>query len=238
MATLSSSQGFLEGNVALDEFNRHSFVINQMLNKVQTSTLVKVVAVTNNGGVSPVGYVDVVPMVAQIDNAGNPTEHVTIHNLPYFRLQGGSNAIILDPQIGDIGIAVFASRDITQVKKTKKASSPTTRRKFSYADGLYIGGVLNGTPNQYVQFNASGITITSTTAVTLNAPTVTINAPLITLNASTKVRVTSPIFEVTGTIKDLCDSTGSTMSAMRTAYNSHTHSDPQGGSVGAPSNSM
>lgn len=56
--------------------------------------------------------------------------------------------------------------------------------------------------------------------------------------AGTKLRVVSPLLEVTGEIKDRCDSGGRTMSGMRSIYNAHTHSDPQGGSVGTPSGAM
>ena len=33
-----------------------------------------------------------------------------IHNVPYMRIQGGANGIILDPAIGDIGIATVCDR--------------------------------------------------------------------------------------------------------------------------------
>lgn len=56
--------------------------------------------------------------------------------------------------------------------------------------------------------------------------------------AGTKLRVVSPLLECTGEIKDRCDSDGRTMSGMRSIYNAHTHSDPQGGSVGTPSGTM
>jgi hypothetical protein len=42
--------------------------------------------------------------------------------VPYFRVQGGADAIIIDPKVGDLGIAVFCSRDITGVKRSKEAS--------------------------------------------------------------------------------------------------------------------
>lgn len=50
-----------------------------------------------------------------------------------------------------------------------------------------------------------------------------VTAPLVTIVASTKVRMVTPLLEVTGEIKDKCDSSGKTMAGMRTTYNSHTH---------------
>lgn len=152
------------------QFNAQAFLVAQMIGRVNTATPVKVVAVTNAGDVSPAGFVDVQPLINQIDGAGNSKPHGVLHQLPYFRLQGGANAVILDPQVGDIGIAVFADCDISGVTKAKKQVNPGSERRFDMADGLYIGGVLNGTPVQYLQFTASGINIVSPTKVTITAP--------------------------------------------------------------------
>lgn len=175
MATSDINAGAMTPEAQWGNYNQLAFVISQFINRVQTTTLVRVESVTNDGGVSPVGYVDVTPLVNQVDGNGIPTPHVTIYNVPYMRVQGGTNAVILDPQKGDIGICSFASRDISKVKKTKTQANPGSARKFSYADGLYIGGVLNGAPTQYVQFSDAGVTITSPTKVTVTAPTVQIN---------------------------------------------------------------
>jgi len=165
---------------------------------MQTATLVRIESCTNAGGLSPVGYVDVTPLVNQLDGQGNPTPHVTIYNVPYFRLQGGTNGIIIDPQKGDIGVAVFASRDISQVKSTKKQGNPGSHRQYSFADGMYLGGMLNGTPTQYIQFSTAGIRIHSPTRVKIDAPDVLIEAQTVEINASTSTTVTTPTFTVNG----------------------------------------
>lgn len=54
-------------------------------------------------------------------------------------------------------------------------------------------------------------------------PIIIKNAPTVTIKAATKVRMETPLLEVTGEIKDKCDSTGKTMQSMRTSYNTHTH---------------
>lgn len=54
-------------------------------------------------------------------------------------------------------------------------------------------------------------------------PLVIQNVPTATVKAATKVRFETPLLEVTGQIKDLSDSTGKTMAAMRSTYNGHTH---------------
>ena len=146
------------------------------------------------------------PLVNQVDGAGNPTEHVTVYGLPYVRIQGGTNAVIIDPKVGDIGVAVFASRDISTVKNAKKQSNPGSYRRFNMADGLYIGGVLNGSPTNYVQFdNGGNINIVSTGKLTFSAT----NA---TLDTSGNLHVQGDV--VTGTGISL---------------NNHVHTGVQGG---------
>jgi len=61
----------------------------------------------------------------------------------------------------------------------------------------------------------------------------------ITFTNATKARFEMDI-EATGEIKDKCDSSGLTMSAMRVAYNSHTHKEngSGGGTTDAPAQKM
>jgi hypothetical protein len=144
------------------DYNQINFIIQQALLKMQTATIVKVVACSNDGDISPVGTVDVIPLVNQIDGNNNAYPHGTIFGIPYMRIQGGTNAIILDPQPGDLGVCVFASRDISSIKSTKEAAPPASKRKFNYSDGIYLGGLLNVTPVNYIQFNGNDLTIKST----------------------------------------------------------------------------
>ena len=147
-----------------------NFIIKNSLAEIQTMTLVKVVSVSNQGGVTPVGFVDVQPLVHMLTGDGKTVECGRVNRVPYFRLQGGANAIILDPQVGDIGMCGFCSRDISSVKNNKKASAPQSLRRFDFADGLYFGGFLNGAPLQYIQFSDGGITVHSPTKIELSAP--------------------------------------------------------------------
>lgn len=159
-------------------YNILTFLVQQMLAKVNTCAVVSVVACTNDGGVSPVGTVDVQPLVNQMTGARVAVPHGTIYKLPYSRLQGGTNAVIIDPKPGDIGIVVFSQRDITSVKAKKGRANPNSFRMFNWSDGIYIGGILNGTPVQYVRFTDSGITLVSPDTITLQAPTVAVEGNL------------------------------------------------------------
>ena len=207
-------QGAETGFSSNGRFNEMDFVIRQVLGMTATATLVQIKAVSNAGGVSPVGFVDVVPMVHMVDGEDKSTPHGTIYDVPYFRLQGGANAIILDPQVGDIGIALFSSHDISSVMANTAPSPPSTRRRFSMADALYVGGVLNGTPTQFIRFSAAGVEI--------KAPTVTVTGNL----------------EVTGSIHTPGTITGdTTVIGGGKNLKTHTHGGVQtgGGTTGQPS---
>ena len=155
-----------------------NFLIQQALARVETCTIAKVMACTNTGGIAPAGFVDVQPMINQTNGDGTMTPHGTVHRLPYSRLQGGKNAFIIDPQPGDIGVVVFASRDTNSVKNTRGQANPGSRRRHDMADGIYVGSILNGAPEQYIGYSDSGIAITSPTKITISAPEVAINGQL------------------------------------------------------------
>lgn len=144
-------------------FNVLDFMVRQTLGQAATATLVRVEAIDGD-------TVDVLPLVAQLDGAGQPVPHGTVYGLPFVRLQGGAYAVIIHPVVGDIGVAVFASHDISSVKASRGPANPGSRRRFDMADGVYLGGVLNGTPTQFVRLSPDGVEITSTVKVTVTAP--------------------------------------------------------------------
>jgi phage baseplate assembly protein gpV len=212
------------------------FFISKIMHQLNTVTLVQVKSVTNAGGISAVGTVSVVPLVQAVMADGTLRTHQALNNVPYFRIQGGANAVILDPQVGDIGLCAFASRDISSVKKSKTISAPGSLRTYDWADGLYLGGFLNGIPTQYIAFAAGGITVVSPTKVVIQAPEVDVNA-------STKVVVISPDIELQGTVAVTGSLTASGTLTGTTnvvgggkSLNSHTHSGVTTGSgnTGAP----
>ncbi|MEI7296590.1 Gp138 family membrane-puncturing spike protein [Paraburkholderia tropica] len=199
---MSSNQGYVGQqpiNAGGSDYNAQTFMVWSILAKVRTMTLVKIVNVTNSGGISPVGFVDIQPLVNQWDGAGNAEPHGVIYSCPYFRLQGGTNAIIIDPVIGDIGWAGFADRDISSVIANKAQSNPGSRRMFDMADAVYFGGMLNGTPTQYVAFSSSGISIVSPTQISMAAPSIVLQATeTIGLTAGTEITNSAPAIEMDG----------------------------------------
>jgi hypothetical protein len=196
------TQGFQSATSDRSLFNANTFLILQILNRISTATLVRVEAVSNAGEVALVGTVNVKPLVDQVDGSGNTTPHGIIYGLPYFRVQGGTDAVILDPKVGDIGAAIFFDRDVSAVLGTMASAPPGSGRRFDMADGFYLGGNLNGDPQQYLQFNTSGVTITSASDVNINAPgTTTITTQTANITASSGATITTPTLTVDGNMQ-------------------------------------
>lgn len=191
--TDKGTTGFREAATSGTQYTAMAFLIAQQLAKVRIATIVRVLAVSNAGGVEPVGSVDVQPLVQQTDGDGNITALPPVYGVPYVRVQGGTNAVILDPQVGDLGIALFGDRDLSAVVATKDVAAPGSNRRNSLADALYIGGLLNGTPVQYVRFSAEGIDLVSPTKVRIQAPS-------IQADAGTQFMVTSPDIQLHGAV--------------------------------------
>ncbi|WP_257829162.1 Gp138 family membrane-puncturing spike protein [Burkholderia glumae] len=241
--------GLADANSPAGDFNAQSFLIWQILRQISGARLVKVMSVTSAGDVAPVGFVDVQPLVNQLDGSDQAVPHGTIYHLPFFRLQGGANAVIIDPQVGDIGVAVIEDRDISSAKENRGFANPGSKRIFDMADGLYIGGFLNGAPQQIVQFNAAGITISSPTQIRLAAPTIVIQATqTVGITAGQEITNSAPIVEVDGQMTQGEGPLGGNASmqgplfvqqdvtAAGTSLHSHTHPgvQPGDGNTGAP----
>jgi len=155
-------------------FNALSFFLAQALGRVNVATLVKVIAVHISDRTGPVGTVDVQPLVDMADGAGQAQPHTTVFGIPYFRLQGGSVAFILDPKEGDLGFCMFADRDISKVKASGDHAPAGSDRRFDYADGLYLGGWNNAdpAPTAYVILDSASADIVHPTAINLQAPSI------------------------------------------------------------------
>lgn len=160
---------FIQPNTDASNFNEMAFVFQQLMGAIVTSTLVKVVAVTPGEDLK-IGTVDVQPCVNQVDSTQTGTPHGTIYKLPYSRVQAGDVAVIVDPQVGDIGWAGFCHRDISTVKNTMAVANPGSRRRYDWADGVYLFGVLpQKAPTTYIRLTDSGITIVSTSVINVTA---------------------------------------------------------------------
>ena len=221
-------------------YNELVFQINAIMKGVNTCMPVQVTAV-KAGGLGPVGFVDVQVMVTQLTGNNTVVANPSIQNVPYFRVQGGKNAVIIDPQVGDIGVACFCQRDISSVKKVRAVAPPGSHRMFSFSDAVYFGGTLNGTPEQYIKFDGSGIAVYSPTKITCTAPE-------ILMEAENSITMDAPVVEITGSIGQTgekgtgakftggIENTGGTTSSNGIVVETHLHPgvEPGGSNTGTP----
>lgn len=151
-------------NTQSSEYNGLSFIIQQAIRQqVNTCIVVKVTAVKD-------GYVDVLPLVTQIDGNGEAVQPTTLYHLPFMRYHGGVCAVILNPVVGDIGLAVFAQKDCSNVVKgTTEPQQPASFRENTMANGFYIGGFLNQAPTCSIELKQDGsIVLTAPNNVIVN----------------------------------------------------------------------
>jgi hypothetical protein len=174
MADKNTVQGLQNINTASSDYNALSFIIQQAIRgQVNTAIICKVVGVS-------AGYVDVLPLVTQIDGFGEAVQPTTLYKLPYMRYHGGICAVKLDPVVGDIGLAVFAQKDCSSVTQgTTEPQKPASFRENTMGNGFYIGGFLNQEPSCYVELKQSGeVVINAPAGLTINN-NVTVNGDVV-----------------------------------------------------------
>lgn len=153
--------GYAAGN---SEYNAMQFMIKQAIRgQVNTCVICKVVAVDGD-------YVDVLPLVTEISGLGEAVEPTTLFHLPFMRYHAGIAAVILNPVPGDLGLAVFSTRDNSGVTKgTTTPKPPASFRGNTMANGFYIGGFLNQTPSTFIEITQGGqVNITAPSGVNIS----------------------------------------------------------------------
>ena len=162
-------KGQKKPNTAGSEYNALQFMIQQaMRGQIHTAIPVRVQAVSGL-------FVDVLPLVSSVDGYGESVEPTTLFHLPVFRYQAGVAAVIVNPVVGDIGLAVFAQADSSKVTTgTSTPQPPGSFRRFSQADGFYIGGFHNKVPTVYIEITQEGkVNIVAPTSVNITSPKMT-----------------------------------------------------------------
>ena len=216
------------------DFTVIAFIVRQMIAQMDTMKPVQVVAVHPGSGSPPVaGTVDVQLLVSLLDGSGNAVQQGVVYGVPYFRLQGGPWAVILDPAVKDYGFVVCSDRDISNVTAAaaKNNSSlqvnPGSYRKYSVSDGIYVGGCFNQVPAGYVWLKADG--------------TWTLNDKLGNVlqgdaNGITATPISGKPFKVAGNLQVTGTITSGEGGGDQVSLQTHTHSGVQtgGGTSGPP----
>lgn len=196
------SKGFQELNTSFNLTNALDFFTDQKLKSIFTCDVVKVINVDEK-------TVDIQPLVYQVNGDNEIMKQEPIYGVPYCRQQAGMNGIILKPQVGDLGVVVYARRDISSVISSGGENVPDTRRFLSENDAIYLCSIASimSQPTRFIEFTESGISITPNTKLTINGDV-----------------------EVTGTVTAQ-DCISGTISGK-----THTHGNVQNGSdsTGAP----
>lgn len=227
---MSNLKGNRENSTGSTPFNILEFFVKNLIKAtVNTALPVKVMTVYP-GGTGKAGYVDVQPLIQSYDGFGNAIPSQTIFKLPYSRVQGGVAALIIDPVVGDIGLAVFAQQDCTNLGVSPQ--KPLTKRCFSMADGFYIGGFLNQEPSIYLELTQENVANLicpqelniKSSAVKIEADSVEIDAPITKINGNISAGgALGGKAEFNGKVEVTQDVTAGGVSLK-----SHTHTCPDG----------
>lgn len=246
---MSEIKGQQDFTTDASQYNATDFQIQQALRKINTAEPVRVVSV-QPGAVGPVGMVSVQPVVNLVTGAGDGMEQSELFQLPYLRIQGGENAVIVDPKPGDMGLAVYAMRDTEGVKANRdgKAANPGSARMYSKGDGFYLGGFLNGQPKRYVMVDDTGITlddgqggklelkggkltITAPAGIESTSPTEVHNTPALTMGGDGAVATMNADMQINGTVTSTGDQVAGSISQM---HHTHTGVETGSGNTGEP----
>jgi len=160
---------------------RSELLIRSLLLDVRIAVPVKVVAVHPGTGTPPlIGTVDVQPLVQTVDGSGKLWALGEVYGAPFIRLQAGGSAIVLDPVVNDIGLAVVCDRDISSVLASGgELSGPGSARTSSISDLVYIASIISAAAiAQYILMNSSGITMLSPNTVTIQGGQINIKGPV------------------------------------------------------------
>ncbi|HHL2632962.1 TPA: phage baseplate protein [Yersinia enterocolitica] len=208
---------------------------NKLLN---SNYFIRLATVTAVRGTAPNIVVDVLPLVADVRSSDRTIiQGSQIYNIPVWRLQRGSSAIIMNPVAGDIGLIAVSDVDISVARSSRKESVPGSMRTHSQSDAIYFGGVLNGQPAQFIEFSDSAINITSPNPVNITCSKATVIAP-------EGVEMETPLLHVSGNITadgNITDNAGTqaaSLKELRDKYNTHDHDvvNVQGGTSTITSN--
>lgn len=224
------------------DLNALNFLIKSIVKgMVNTAIPVRVDAVVRTGEGKGADYLSATPLVEMRSASGEAIPNVSIPKLRWFRLQHGKAAVICDPKVGDIGLAVFAQQDVSALTGGNTPVQPGSFRCFDMSDGFYIGGFWGQKPETFIHLEDTGhITITAPQAVTVNTTTATVNA-------SASVTIDTPVTHITGDLivdgkitggGGMALSGGATVSgdvvADGISLKSHTHTGDSGGTTGTP----
>ncbi|QCE32924.1 hypothetical protein FAI41_04570 [Acetobacteraceae bacterium] len=134
----------------------------------------------HSNGTGEAGTVDVKPLLNLQTQDGKSLEQSVLYNVPYFRLQGGDSALIIDPQKGDIGQLILNGRDVSGLSSESDPNKPASFRLFDPNDCFFLPALFGKAAEQYIFSNKNGWTIHAkdTANIVLEGKEITISGNL------------------------------------------------------------
>jgi hypothetical protein len=159
---------------------RTKLLVLSLIKDIRTAITVEVKAVHPGTGNPPsIGTVDVQPLVQTVDGSGKLWNLGVTYGVPFCRPQSGGNAIVMDPAVGDIGLAVACDRDISSVLAAAGLAGPGSGRTHDISDLVYVFSLLSAQEvTQYILVNANGISIVSPGTIALQGAQINLTGPI------------------------------------------------------------
>lgn len=224
------------------DYNALVFLIKQILSQeVCTAIPVRVDTVERAGTGAGAGTLSATPLVSQTDASGNLIAPVSIPRLPYFRLRHGTAAIVCDPKPGDVGLAIFAQQDCSNVRGGADPVVPGSFRSFDMSDGFYLGGLFGPPPTTFIHIEDSGhVHVKAIVKVQVDAPDIEMNAGKKTVINGPQTIINSADIQLNGAVSAggsdgaAAHFSGSVtadgdVKGQGTSLHTHTHGGVQGG---------
>jgi hypothetical protein len=186
-------------NSGASEYNAISFMVENMIKgMVNTAIPVRVDSCTKPGPDGAAGYVSATPLVMQRGADGKSLQPVSLPQLPFYRVQAGTAAVVLDPQPGDVGLAVFSQQDASNIEagKTDPVQAGSFRA-FDMSDGFFVSCHYGKTPTVYVELEQDmGVTVkTPANEITIDKDGGNVN-----VKAQAKITLEAPTIELKGAL--------------------------------------
>lgn len=185
-----------------DSDNSIYSLVKNILSSVNSCFPVKIVQVNEK-------TIDVVPVYGLVDLKSQPIEPPRINNIKYLKGQSSSYGVNVKPKIGDEGIVIFCSRDISNLD----ANMPSSPRSFDLADAVYIGLIQSNSELKcYVDVGEKDINLMAPNQIKMSAKEINIHCE--NLNIKANVNITGSLI-----INNI-------------DFSKHIHSTPSGNSGG------
>jgi hypothetical protein len=197
---VSAVPNYTPSDVASDALRDHLLILS-LIKDIRTAIPVKVVAVHPGTGTPPtIGTVDVQPLVQTVDGSGKLWALGVTYGAPFCRVEAGNTAIVVDPAIGDIGLAVVCDRDISSVIASSGLSGPGSARTHDISDLVYLFSIRSPQAiTQYILANGSGIKVLSPNTITLQGAQINLVGPVTQTNGDVtmQTKLTVPNVDAT-----------------------------------------